>query len=400
MKKDFYAALEVEPGASLQDIKRAYRRLVRQYHPDSTESVEADVEERFHEIQEAYDTLSDHERRKDYDALYVLLYGEPPKKETQRQAASSSYARTAEQTEPSHDSDNEKNGESTERKESDAERMQRLNREQHRSMSEPPPYASSVPPKGRGEGERPSGRFFDRIFDAVRPKKGTAAESSDRLKSSPQPEASEGKSSSSGAKSTQQSTGTGKSSRPSSDRERIYNFTLNQLEALGESSREIALESYPDPKLIRVRIPAGITDGTILKVNIPGLEGSIQRNQATTVRIKVTVLPHPFVTRQGNSITIRVPITVTEALTAASLEVPTLEGPIAIRVPEKWKPESTVVLKNRGLQEPGKTVRGDLIITFYVVLPTKVSDAALLAAQAIDQHNLGLVRESLPKKLG
>lgn len=389
MKKDFYAALEVEPGASLQDIKRAYRRLVRQYHPDSTDSVEPDVEERFHEIQEAYDTLSDTERRKDYDALYVLLYGEPLAKETQRQAASASYARTAEETEPSTDGDSSKKSDGAEKRETDAERMQRLSRESARAMSEAPEPKGA---KGRSENDR--GRFFDRIIDAVRPKKGAAPDAGATQRqaqpaadSKPPPKKAEPAASA-------------KATRSSADRERVYNFTLNQLEALGESSREIAIEGNPDPKLIRVRIPPGITDGTILKVNIPGLEGSIQRNQATTVRIKVSVLPHPFVSRQGNSITIRVPITVTEALTGAALEVPTLEGPISIKVPERWKPDSTVVLKNRGLQEPGKDKRGDLIITFYVVLPTKVSDAALLAAQAIDQHNLGLVRETIPKKLG
>lgn len=65
--KDYYACLGVERGAGAEEIKKAYRRLARQYHPDVAS--EEGAEERFKEISEAYQTLSDPEKRQAYDNL-------------------------------------------------------------------------------------------------------------------------------------------------------------------------------------------------------------------------------------------------------------------------------------------------------------------------------------------
>jgi curved DNA-binding protein len=66
--KDYYQILGVPQTASQEDIKKTYRKLARKYHPDV--SKEMNAEERFKEIQEAYDTLGDAEKRAQYDALY------------------------------------------------------------------------------------------------------------------------------------------------------------------------------------------------------------------------------------------------------------------------------------------------------------------------------------------
>jgi curved DNA-binding protein len=65
--KDYYASLGLERGAGAEQIKKAYRRLARKFHPDVSKEVGA--EERFKEIAEAYRTLSDPEQRRAYDAL-------------------------------------------------------------------------------------------------------------------------------------------------------------------------------------------------------------------------------------------------------------------------------------------------------------------------------------------
>src|SRR6202035_1177348 len=85
--KDYYAILGLARGASEDDIKKAYRRLARKYHPDV--SKEAGAEEKFKEIAEAYQTLKDPEKRAAYDQL-----GAPPpaRNSSRRRAGSSSTA--------------------------------------------------------------------------------------------------------------------------------------------------------------------------------------------------------------------------------------------------------------------------------------------------------------------
>ena len=64
-KRDYYDVLGVEKSASASDLKNAFRRLARKYHPDR--STEDDAEDRFKEIQEAYAVLSDDQKRAQYD---------------------------------------------------------------------------------------------------------------------------------------------------------------------------------------------------------------------------------------------------------------------------------------------------------------------------------------------
>ena len=65
---DYYALLGVDPGATTAQIKSAYRKLAKQYHPDVNTS--SDAAERFREITEAYDTLTDPDRRRRYERLH------------------------------------------------------------------------------------------------------------------------------------------------------------------------------------------------------------------------------------------------------------------------------------------------------------------------------------------
>src|SRR2546423_15523517 len=72
VEKDYYAALGVPKAATQAEIKKAYRKLARTHHPDANKG-DAAAEERFKEISEAYDVLSDETRRREYDEARALF---------------------------------------------------------------------------------------------------------------------------------------------------------------------------------------------------------------------------------------------------------------------------------------------------------------------------------------
>src|SRR4051794_35236895 len=74
VEKDYYAALGVPKDASAAEVKKTYRKLARQYHPDANKG-DAAAEEKFKEVSEAYDVLSDEKKRKEYDEARTLFGG-------------------------------------------------------------------------------------------------------------------------------------------------------------------------------------------------------------------------------------------------------------------------------------------------------------------------------------
>src|SRR5215467_16098740 len=74
LEKDYYKALDVSKTATADEIKKSYRKLARKYHPDANKG-DAKAEERFKEISEAYNVLSDSKQRKEYDEARSLFGG-------------------------------------------------------------------------------------------------------------------------------------------------------------------------------------------------------------------------------------------------------------------------------------------------------------------------------------
>jgi molecular chaperone DnaJ len=101
------------------------------------------------------------------------------------------------------------------------------------------------------------------------------------------------------------------------------------------------------------------------------------------------VAPHPLFGRRGDDLLLRLPVTFSEAALGASVKVPTLDGPVTMRVPPGTAPGKTLRVRGKGMPKAGGGV-GDLMVTVDVVVPQTLSDEqrqAVEALAAIDSDN-------------
>ena len=132
---------------------------------------------------------------------------------------------------------------------------------------------------------------------------------------------------------------------------------------------------------VKVRIPAGVTDGQRIKLKGRGSAG---RNGGPPgdLYVEVHVQPHPLFGRDGNNLTINVPVTFAEATLGAAITVPTIDGdPVTIKLPPGTRPGRTFRVRGRGVE--GKNARGDLLVTVDVVVPAELNDDQRRAVEAL-----------------
>ncbi|MFC7403412.1 DnaJ C-terminal domain-containing protein [Citricoccus sp. GCM10030269] len=133
-----------------------------------------------------------------------------------------------------------------------------------------------------------------------------------------------------------------------------------------------------DGEVIDVRVPAGVKDGQ--KVRARG-KGSPGPGGAGDLIVTVKVEEHPFFHRDGNNLRIEVPVTFDEAVLGATIEVPTLEGPVKVKVPAGSSSGRVLRVKGRGVK-PSKGSAGDLLVELQVAVPSTLSDEARAAVEA------------------
>jgi molecular chaperone DnaJ len=145
---------------------------------------------------------------------------------------------------------------------------------------------------------------------------------------------------------------------------------------------------------VKVRIPAGVADGQRIRVKGRGAAG---RNGGPPgdLYVVVRVGSHPIFGRQGKTnLTVKVPVTFAEAALGSQVKVPTLEGPVTVKVPAGTQSGKTVRVRGRGIQ-PAKGDPGDLLATFDVVVPTELDDDQRAAVAALAERLPGNPREKL-----
>ena len=134
-------------------------------------------------------------------------------------------------------------------------------------------------------------------------------------------------------------------------------------------------------ELIGVEVPAGVADQARLRVPGKGSAGK-RGGQAGDLYVSVQVLPHPLFRRDGNDLHLQVPIAIHEAGLGARIEVPTIDGPAALRVPPGTQSGQRFRLRGRGAPSPGSDRRGDLFVEVRLVFPP-----------VLDERSKALLRE-------
>jgi molecular chaperone DnaJ len=358
-KQDYYQVLGVKRDAKPEEIKKAYRRLARKYHPDVNPG-DKSAEERFKLTTEAHDVLSDPKKRAVYDRFGQ--YSDNLADAAARGATPSS-GRTA----PGFDfsgfdwgSSGTSSGGGTSFRDIFADLFGGGAKEQ-----EPP----RPQPKRGDDIEMPLSLSFEEAINGM-----TTNITANR---------SEQCSRCNGAGDIGGPVMVCATCKGSGQVQRAggrLRFSQECPDCGGSGRRRSPCSlckgkgTTPKTETVKVRIPAGVETGS--RVRIPGKgEGGRLGAQAGDLHIITNVGQHKHFTRKGDNIYVTVPITVPEAALGAKIEVPTVEGKAQLRVPPGTQSGQKFRLRGRGapsLKSPG--ARGDQFVEVHVTLPKVISE--------------------------
>jgi molecular chaperone DnaJ len=141
------------------------------------------------------------------------------------------------------------------------------------------------------------------------------------------------------------------------------------------------------PREVQARIPAGVSNGQTIRLKGRGAPGR-NGGPAGDLLVQINVAPHPRFGRNGNDLTIRVPVSFTDAVLGADIPVPTLDGStVTLRIRPGTQPGSRHRVKGKGIET--KKATGDLIVTVDVVVPTSLTDAERSAVEQLAAASAG-----------
>lgn len=135
---------------------------------------------------------------------------------------------------------------------------------------------------------------------------------------------------------------------------------------------------------LTVHIPAGVQDGTNMVKRGEG-EPGMRGGPAGDLYIAITVKPHKLFTRDGNDLLLEMPISITQAALGADIDVPTLESPVKQRIPEGAQTGTRFRIKGKGIPSLRNGVKGDLILTVNVEVPRKLTEKQKELLRQFDQ---------------
>lgn len=333
MARDFYEVLGVSKKASAEEIKKAYRRLAREYHPDRNPD-DPGAENRFKEVQGAYDTLSDPEKRKQYDA--GGMFGGFGGRGFGGGAAPAGFASDLGDIFSSFFG-RERGGPQAARGR-DLETDVRLSFEQAMDGAQVPVEVvkAATCTTCAGSGAKPG------TSPTVCPRCGGRGVDS-------------------------QSQGRFSISQPCPQCGGQGQVIEQPCETCGGSGLTAQRKRY------RVNIPWGVRDGTRIRLAGKGEDGPLG-GPPGDLYVTTRVAPSPvFKHRPDGNLEATVPITIAEAIQGATIEVPTLHGTKRIRVPAGTQHGTVQRLRGEGPPKPRGKSRGDVYYRLEIEIPRDLS---------------------------
>jgi molecular chaperone DnaJ len=368
LEKDFYAVLGVKKTASQEDIKRAYRKLARELHPDHNPG-NPDAEERFKSVSEAYDVLSDERKRHEYDEMRSLF-------------GAGAFRRSAREQYSPFDLNDFMGGQ------------------------------GSPPPAGD---QRFGGAGFTDLFGTIfgggnrtggrrGPQRGRDVEAevtldfADAVHGATLPITLRAP----GVCDTCHGSGARPGTQPRqcpvchgsglvTSNQGAFSFTEPCRECQGVGT--VVDEKCPEcrgtggvtkTRTLNVRIPAGVSDGQRIRLAGRGEPGE-RGGPAGDLHLLVKVRSDAVFGRDGDDLTLTVPISYAEAVFGTDLRVPTMDGSVTVRVAAGTPSGRTLRVRGRGVprRDGGP---GDMLVTLEVDVPTALTPEARKALEDYALH--------------
>lgn len=375
MAEDFYKILGVPKTAGKDEIKKAYRKLARKWHPDINPG-NADAEKKFKEISRAYDCLGSEEKRKLYDefgeeGLQSGFDADKAREYRQWQSYNSHHERSSGQDFGKYQSYEDVFG------------------DLFGSHHEQGGFGTSRAFNGRDIEHGinidlvSALRGFQTELTMQKPKacsacEGTGMDSLAHVSTCPVCGGSGRVNVAEGpiqfTKQCPQCNGFGKSGK-------VCTMCHGSGQVIGQEH-------------IKVTIPQGVKEGSKVRISGKG-EPGMNGGKAGDLYLIVHLNKHPFLERIGDDLYMEVPVRVGEAMAGASITIPTIDGEVQVKIPPRSQSGRKLKLKGKGAIDPKTKKRGDLYITIIVKVPQTSDDNVLDAARRIDKSYDRDVRKDL-----
>jgi molecular chaperone DnaJ len=360
---DLYLLLGLERGATLADVKRAYKRLARRYHPDINPG-DRMAAAQFRQIAEAYETLSDVERRRRYDTTGSA---------GQSEGASTFGFEGFDFTISVHGTDAPTFGDLF----ADVLHQREARR------------GEGTPERGVDLHQTVTLKFDEamrggqRLVTLSRQEQCRTCQGVGRLHINETPCLD-----CHGAGVVKSARGHMVFSKPCAPCGGTGRQRQSLCPTCGGQQFEMRTES------LTISLPPGLADGA--RIRIPA-KGHVGRNGGETgdLYITVQVQPHPLFERDGDDLLLTVPIAIHEAALGAKIDVPSIDGPARLRVPPGTQSGQRFRVRERGVPSPRDGRRGDLVVEVKLVLPRLLDERSKELLREFGRINADDVRDAL-----